>query len=72
MMVCLAGERRVMVETVIDHGTVVQLLGRYADGSRAAIACDHRPFQRFWADWAAAGFPQPLFHDPARNALRFD
>lgn len=66
-------ERPVHIRRIIDHGSVVSLLGTYEDdGSRARITFDHRPFVRFWQDWAAAGHPQPVFHDADEAQLRFE
>lgn len=65
--------RPLQVDRVIDHGTVVQLIGRYADdGELAIVHLDHRPFQDFWSGWSAAGKPQPVRFDADEGTLAFD
>ncbi len=66
-------ERPVHISRIVDHGSVVSLLGQYDDdGSPARITLDHRPFIAFWQDWAKAGHPQPVLHDADEATLRFE
>lgn len=66
-------ERPVHIRRIVGQGGVVALLGHYEDdGTRACITLPRHPFVDFWRHWAAAGHPQPVFHDAHEARLRFE
>lgn len=61
---------RVRVTRVIDHGTVVSVVGIDAESNEPVVVhVDHRPFQAIWDGWQAEGFPQPITFDAERLTL---
>ncbi len=66
-------KQQMIIDCVLDEGTIVQLIGRLVEGNRPAIVnFDHRPFSAFWEGWRLAGKPQPVTFDADRGTINFD
>ena len=64
--------RMIVIDAVIDQGTIVTLAGSDAETSRIVqVHFDHRQFAGFWRDWSAVGCPQPLFWEPSTGTISF-
>ena len=65
--------RALLLIRVIDHGSIVLLVGRDPTNHRLVhIVCDRRPFATFWQGWSAADFPQPVTYDDESQTLRLE
>lgn len=63
-------ERPIYVSRIIPQGQSMALKGVYLDnGSSAEVVLGRHPFVEFWQSWAAAGHPQPIFHDVDDSAV---
>jgi hypothetical protein len=66
-------ERSLYLIRVVDHGSMILLVGRDPMDDRLIhTACDHRPFAAFWQDWSEAGLPQPITYDDESQTLHFE